>query len=225
MDKLTQKTNACRIIDLGILKHQEAYAIQQATVRKVIEGGSHTLIFCEHPPVLTLGRLATEENFLYSKNEILQKGVEVLRIDRGGEVTFHGPGQLVIYPIFHLERFGKDLKLYLHKLEQVTIDLLCNFGIVADRILGQRGIWVKGDKIASIGVGVRKWVAFHGMAINVNTDLKYFSLIKPCGLDVNMTSLARLKGTDVSMDKVKKEAIKAFREVFDLAVIEGGNHD
>lgn len=206
----------CQIKDLGLIDYQEAYRIQQETVQKVIDGESHRLILCEHHPVFTLGSLADEKNFLFSLSAIEQNGARILKTNRGGEVTFHGPGQLVVYPIFRLANFGKDLKVYLNQLEQVAIDLLQHFGIVANRISGQRGVWVGRDKIASIGIGVRKWVSFHGIGINVNTDLKYFSMIKPCGLDVAMTTMAKLKGNRIDMKGVKEKTVEYFGRQFNL---------
>ncbi len=212
----------CRVQDLGLIEYNQAYKIQKQCVEKVLQEGHQYLILCEHLPVLTLGRLATRENILWSQKEIEKKGIKVWDIDRGGEVTLHSPGQLVIYPIFDLNYFGKDLKSYLYKLEKVAIDLLNNFGIVASRIDGKRGIWVAERKIVSLGIGVRKWVAFHGMAINVHTDLKLFSSIKPCGLDVPMTSMKELTGQEVDFVAVKKMAIQCFVNVFGLKVISNG---
>ena len=206
-----------RIKDLGFIDYFTAYEIQQGTVKEVIDGAAHTLLFCEHAPVFTLGRLATEANFLLSQTEIFQKKIAVTRIDRGGEVTFHGPGQLVIYPIFRLSDFGRDLKHYLSKLEDVGIELLKCFAISAGKASGKTGVWVERQKIISLGVGVKKWVSYHGMAINVNTDLNYFSMIKPCGLDVQMTSLSQLKKQRIPLSVVKEEVIKSFERVFDLS--------
>ena len=206
----------CRIKDAGLMEYSQAFDLQKKTVLEVTRGEVDTLLICEHPGVLTMGRLATEENFLLSVEEIQSQGIKILRIDRGGEVTLHSPGQIVTYPIFNLRRFGTDLKLFLEKLEQVAIDLLKDFDIVARRISGHRGVWVKEDKIASIGIGVKKWVSFHGMAVNVNTDLKLFSMIKPCGLDVRMTSLSKLLGCPVDLEEVKKRLMESYRLNFNL---------
>ncbi len=202
--------------DLGLIDYQKGLNLQRKTVQEVIQGGNNTILLCEHPPVFTLGRLAAENNFFIPQQQITEQGIQIVRIDRGGEVTLHSPGQLVTYPIFNLNHFGRDLKVFLHKLEQVAIDLLQDFDIVAHRILGQRGVWVGKDKIASIGIGVKKWVSFHGMAVNVNTDLDLFSLIRPCGLDVKMTSISRIKNQLIDMDDVKKRMIKCFCDQFNL---------
>ena len=172
------------------------------------------LIFCEHPPVLTLGRMTNPESLLYQRREIEERGVTIRDVDRGGDVTLHAPGQLIVYPIFNLNKHGKDLKVYLEKLEEVAVDLLKNFGILAISISGQRGVFVGPDKIISIGVGVRKWVTYHGLGINVNTDLSLFNLIKPCGLNVRMTSMQKIKGHVVPMKDVKAKVIELFQKHF-----------
>ncbi len=200
--------------DLKHIDYFSAYKVQKETVLSVIAGENDVLILCEHDAVLTLGRIATEKNFLFTKEDIEKKGVTIARIDRGGEVTFHGPGQLVAYPIFNLNHQGRDLRVFLSKLEQVAIDFLKDFDIVAHRQEGQRGVWAGKDKIASIGVGVKKWVSFHGLAININTDLSYFSLIRPCGLDVLMTSVASIKGKPVDFEKAKERLVYHFEQVF-----------
>ncbi|MBF0490552.1 MAG: lipoyl(octanoyl) transferase LipB [Candidatus Omnitrophica bacterium] len=200
--------------DWGIIDYTLAYQRQKSLVQEIIAGGTGHLIFCEHPPVLTLGRTFTEGSLLYTKEEIEQRGVTVQTVDRGGDVTLHAPGQLVVYVILDLNLFKRDLKGYLEKLEQVAVDLLKEFGILAVSVPGKRGVFVKADKIISIGVGVRKWVSYHGVGINVNTDLSLFSLIKPCGLDVHMTSMAKLLGRPKDMDEVKKKWAEIFSKTF-----------
>jgi len=165
------------IKDLELIDYDEAYKLQKQYVQELIEGGPQTLLLCEHPPVLTLGRLADKRNMLISSEETDRRGVKICSVDRGGDITLHAPGQLVVYPILNLAHFGKDLKSYMNLLEQVAIDLLDGFGIVANRFPGQTGVWAGEYKIASIGIGVRRWVSFHGLAVNVNTDLKLFSMI------------------------------------------------
>jgi len=204
------------IQDLGLIDYQKAYEIQKQWVDQVINGHDAVLILCEHPSVLTLGRLASLKNFMIPKDAIEKKGIDILDIDRGGEVTLHSPGQLVVYPILDLRNYGKDLKRYLQGLEQVAIDLLKDFGILADRFLGRTGVWVGPDKIVSMGIGVKKWVSFHGLAINVNTDLSLFNLIKPCGLNVQMTSIGKINSEKVKMEVVKERLIERFCEHFQL---------
>ncbi len=200
--------------DWGLIDYMQAYERQRQIVADVIAGAPERLIFCEHPPVLTLGRMTNPESLLYTRDIIESKGVVIHSIDRGGDVTLHAPGQLVVYPIVNLNNRGKDLKHYMEKLEQVAVDLLTDFGILAISIPGQRGVFVGRDKIISIGVGVRKWVTYHGLGINVNTDLSLFNLIKPCGLNVRMTSMQKIKGQAVPMAEVKAIIIKRFQEKF-----------
>lgn len=197
-----------------MVTHEEAYQIQQHRLRDVLDGKPPSLLLCEHPLVITTGRSTKEGNILFSPEQLQKQGGRVVIIDRGGDVTLHAPGQLVIYPIMDLRKTGKDLKLYLNKLEQVTIDLLASFGIVAGRFLSRTGVWVKEKKIASIGIGVKKWVAYHGIGLNVTTDLQLFSLIRPCGMDVVMTSMSQELGQVISMSDVKKEFVSQFQKHF-----------
>ncbi len=204
MNEFTQNgIKTLEIRDLELISYAEAYKIQMKTVNEVIGGERNTLLLCEHPAVLTLGRMAAEQNILVSLEELSKRKVELIKIDRGGEVTLHNPGQLVVYPILNLNEYGRDLKAYLHQLEQVAIDLLGDFDILARRIEGQRGVWAGNRKIASIGIGVKKWVSYHGIAINVCNDLNLYSIIRPCGLDVQMASIEGLKASKINMTDVK----------------------
>lgn len=209
----------CKIKDLGLIPYNEAYDIQKAHVDAVLNGEPQTVLFCEHPSVFTLGRLAKEENFLIPQDEILSRGIQICHINRGGDVTLHSPGQLVIYPILDLTNLGKDLRSYMRTLEQVAIDLLGDFDIVANRFEGQTGVWVSNRKIASIGIGVRKWISFHGLAINVNTNLDLFSMIRPCNLDVEITSVSKIKGRFIIMDEVKRRVVNHLSQNFNLRFI------
>ena len=200
--------------DWGLVDYSDAFKRQKVLVQSVIAGAPDHLILCEHPPVLTLGRMTDPASLLYQREDIEQRGVAIETVDRGGDVTLHAPGQLVIYPIFDLNDQGRDLKVYMQKLEEVAVDLLKNFGILAISISGLRGVFVGEDKIISIGVGVRKWVTYHGLGINVNTDLSLFSLIKPCGLNVRMTSMQKLKGHAIPMKDVKTKIVERFQEHF-----------
>lgn len=202
------------IQDLGLIDYDAAYRLQKDCVAQVIAGGPQRLLLCEHPAVITLGRLAKAENIFFSKEDLAAKGVQLVSIDRGGDVTLHAPGQLVVYPVLNLSQGRRDLKLYMQKLEEVAIDLLKSFDIVANRIFGKTGVFVGPDKIVSLGIGVKKWVTFHGLGININTDLKLFELINPCGLNVRMTSLAKLKGRPVEMADVKARLVESFKREF-----------
>ena len=214
---------SCQFVDLGLMDYSKAYAIQQKKIQEVLSTHVHQLLLCEHPPVFTLGRVSREDNFIFPRFEIEKSGVPVIAVDRGGEITFHGPGQLVIYPIFELKSLGGDLKLFMHMLEDVAMDALKVFGITANRIPGQRGIFVHKDKIGSIGIGIKKWVSFHGMSLNVNTDLRYSQMIRPCGLDVAMTSMQHILGKTIDMALVKAEIIRSFEREFHLNIDQGGN--
>ena len=210
------------IEDWGLIDHAAAVKRQRAVVQEVIAGASQRLVFCEHPPVLTLGRMFKPESFLYTREDILSRGVSIVPVDRGGDVTLHAPGQLIVYVMADLNRYGRDLKVYLEHIEQVAVDLLKDFDILAMSMPGQRGVFAPArpgsstgrNKIISIGVGVSKWVTYHGLGINVNTDLSLFDLIKPCGLDVRMTSIVQLKGTPVAMSDVKEKFTRHFCRQF-----------
>ncbi len=200
--------------DWGLIAYPEALQKQKACAQDVMAGAPDHLILCEHPPVLTLGRMTDPQSLLFSRQDIEALGVQIMNVDRGGDVTLHAPGQLVVYPVFDLNKKKKNLKRYMEMLEELAVDLLGNFGILAISKSGQRGVFVGQDKIISIGIGVRKWVTYHGLGINVNTDLKLFDLIKPCGLNVRMTSMQRLKNQALKMDDVKAKAAALFESYF-----------
>jgi len=209
---------SCDVRDLGLIEFDTAYAFQQQCVSGLLKAHNPTIFLCEHPAVITLGRLADESNILVDYKELGRKGVSVKKIDRGGDITLHCPGQLVVYPIIDLSEYGKDLHSYLHQLEDVAINVLSDFCIRGQRSDKNTGVWVKQRKIVSIGIGVKKWITYHGMAINVNTDLNLFSLIRPCGLDVIMTSMADIKGISVNLDRVKERVIYHLSEQFSLRI-------
>lgn len=211
--------STCVVEDWGLINYQQAYARQKEEAERVIAGAPARLIFCEHPAVLTLGRMTKRENLLWPKELIESKDVSIVPIDRGGDVTLHAPGQLVIYSIMNLSVVERNLKRYLEQLQEVVIDLLKEFDILAEGLNGQRGVWAGKDKIASIGVGVRKWVSYHGIGLNVNTDLELFRMIRPCGLDVAMTSMKKLKGQPVDINLVKEKAVRLFCNQFNLKQI------
>lgn len=213
-----KENTSCQVKDLGTIDYGKAYALQRDYVNTLVQEGMQTLILCEHPPTLTLGRSSDEKHILISQEELDKRNVSVHHIDRGGDITLHAPGQLVVYPILDLANFGKDLRSYLRRLEQVAIDLLSGFDIVASRFSGQTGVWTGKKKIASIGIGVRKWISFHGLAVNVNTDLNLFSMIKPCGLDVEMTSMSQMIKRVIDIEEVKKKIVASFCSNFSLNI-------
>ena len=194
----------------GLVDYAAALAWQQMLVEQRIAAEiPDSLVLLEHPPVFTLGR-GGHERYLLDPGQ-----VPVHRVGRGGEVTFHGPGQLIGYPILDLKLHGKDVHRYLRRLEDVVITTLAAWGIPATRRDGLTGVWVGTDKIASIGIGVRRWVAFHGFALNVNTDLSYFSAIVPCGLPgVRMTSMQELLKEELPLDTVQSAMVRSLARTF-----------
>lgn len=188
----------------------------------------HFLLFVEHPPVYTLGKSGQAVNVLIGDDRMREKGVQFFHTNRGGDITYHGPGQLVGYPILDLEKFNTDIGWYLRNLEEVTIRVLADYGIRGDRSPGETGVWiepsVKGRerKICAIGVRCSRWVTMHGFALNVSTDLSWFGDIVPCGIpDKQVTSLERELGREVEMDEVKAAWKVRFGEVFGCEVVEG----
>ena len=182
------------VADLGTLAYASALALQRDLAARRISGEleQDLLLLVEHPPVITFGRRLTRGHLHATPDLLVARGVEVHETERGGDITFHGPGQLVGYPIVDLTRHRQDLHWYLRTLEQVQIRALAALDIVADRDPGRTGVWTRGRKIASIGVHARQWVTWHGFALNVSTDLSFFDLMVPCGLaGVDMTSVAR----------------------------------
>jgi len=194
----------------GVVDYTAVLAWQQTLVAQRIAAEiPDSLVLLEHPPVFTLGR-GGDEKYLLNPGQ-----VPVHRVGRGGEVTFHGPGQLVGYPIFDLNRHGKDVHRYLRMLEDVLIATLAACDIAATRRDGLTGVWAGTDKIASIGIGIRRWVTFHGFALNVNTDLSYFSAIVPCGLpEVRMTSIQELLQEEIPLDTVQATMVRSFARIF-----------
>ncbi len=193
-----------------------------------VEGTTHHLLFVEHPPVYTLGKSGHIENVLIGEERMREKGVQFFRANRGGDITYHGPGQLVGYPILDLEKFYTDIGRYLRNLEEVGIALLAEYGIRGDRSAGETGIWiepgVKGRerKICAIGVRCSRWVTMHGFALNVNTDLAYFRDIVPCGIqDKQVTSLEKELGRLVDLEEVKSLWLRKFEEVFGVELVSG----
>jgi lipoyl(octanoyl) transferase len=197
---------------LGRIDYQAGLGIQEARLDECLHHGQETVILLEHQPVYTIGRLLDKS----SLRSIDQLPYPVFETNRGGQATYHGPGQLVGYPILDLRVRGRDLHSYLRKLEDLLIDLLKEFEIVAGKVEGKTGVWVQDRKIASIGVGVRKWVTMHGFALNVASDLKGFQSITPCGLTgVRMTSISIESGKEVSLATVRETVPFYLHRYFD----------
>ena len=210
-------------VPLGRVAYEEALELQRHIARDRISGAlpQDVLLLVEHPPVVTLGRASKGKHLIASPEFLRSKGVELFEVERGGDVTFHGPGQLVGYPIVDLKRHRLDLHWYLRKIEEALINTLADYDIVGERNPSFTGVWTKGKKIASIGVHARDWVTWHGFALNVTTDLSYFDLMVPCGIDgVVMTSIARELGTDdISMQDVVERVSAKFAAAFDLTPV------
>ncbi len=212
----------CRVITLGTVDYRDAWDIQVDLASEVRENRiSNTLLLLEHPHVYTHGRLSKPCHFLLDPGELAGLGVGVYETDRGGLVTYHGPGQLVAYPVLRLREWGGPVK-YVRTLEQVIIDCLADFGITGYTVDGVTGVWAGGGKIASIGVKVSRGVSYHGLALNVNTDLSYFGHIIPCGFhDVEATSMARLLGQDVDIEMVQYSLAYHFGKHMGFRMMEG----
>ncbi|MCK4416649.1 MAG: lipoyl(octanoyl) transferase LipB [Candidatus Latescibacteria bacterium] len=231
------------VLNLGIIGYNEAYSQQQELIAKRWRNQiGDTILLLEHRPVITLGKGSHRENLLVSSKKLQAMGIEVVEIDRGGDVTLHSPGQLVCYLIFDLRQQGRDIHQYLRNLEEVIIQLLKDYEIQAEQMKGYTGVWVNTQrhddekrktakqplhpssfvsslsshkKIASIGIGVKHWISYHGVALNVNNDLSYFSLIHPCGMaGLQLTSMSRLLGEKVDITNLTSRLVGHFERVF-----------
>lgn len=197
------------IIDLGLISYTDAYALQQRVLAaRKANAIDDVLLLCEHPHVITLGRNANRTNLLASEHVLRQKNVELHATNRGGDITYHGPGQIVGYPILNLDRIKRDVGWYVRTLEEAMIRASGDFGVTAYRVPGKTGVWVGAspteEKLAAIGVHISRWVTSHGFAYNVSTDLRYFDLIIPCGIaDRKATSLEKLLQRSVLQSEVK----------------------
>jgi lipoyl(octanoyl) transferase len=210
----------CILEDRGLVDYQIAWDYQQLLVTERLDNSQleDILILLEHPSVYTLGKGATEDFLKFDRSD---SDWEVYRVERGGEVTYHCPNQLVGYPILNLHYYQQDLHWYLRQLEAVIINAIANYGLEAYRIDGLTGVWVEGTKVAAIGIKVRRWITMHGFAVNVCPDLTGFQRIIPCGIaDKPVGSLAQFI-PDISLDRFKLDIIKAFSTVFDVEMING----
>lgn len=224
--------------DLGLMEYGAAWKYQEELlavntgIKMVRTKGEseeqtiHHLLFCEHPPVYTLGKSGKESHILVSREELMQRNISYFPTNRGGDITFHGPGQIVGYPIIDLEKFYTDIGRYLRNLEEVIIRTIGHYGLKGERSPGETGVWLDPEnklmarKICAMGVRCSRWVTMHGFALNVNTDLNYFTMIVPCGIaDKQVTSLQRELGTDIRMEEVKAIIAREFAVVFECELI------
>lgn len=206
---------SCLLRELGRIDYAQALALQQELVAQRKQGtNGDQLLLLEHPHVITLGRNGHLENLLAGDEVLDRAGISFYPTDRGGDVTYHGPGQLVGYPILDLREWKRDVVGYVRAIEQVLIDTLADFGITAGRIPKLTGVWVDGRKIAAIGIHISRWVTSHGFALNVNTDLSYFQYIVPCGLTKPVTSMAHM-GAAADLPEVSRSLAAHFGRVFD----------
>ncbi len=223
--------NRCHTIDLGLIGYAEAWALQKRIVAaRKAAAVEDVLLVCEHSHVITQGRNGKREHLLASEHVLRQKGVEYYETSRGGDITYHGPGQLVGYPILNLGAIRRDVVWYVRMLEEAMIRATSEFGITAERVAGKTGIWVKSgdteEKLAAIGVHISRWVTSHGFAYNVSTDLRYFDLIVPCGIaDRKATSLEKLLGRSVEQEEVAPRIARHLGELFGLEMQEASKKE
>lgn len=203
---------------MGIIDYEVALKLQNRLAQaRVDEEIGDTILFLQHPPVITMGKSGKIQNVL-APQTIQEKNINVIFTDRGGDVTYHGPGQLVVYPILSLRNHGLSVPGYVWKLEETVIRLLARFGIEAARMEKLRGVWVGKEKIAALGVHLSRWISKHGLALNVNTNLDPFDLINPCGTGRRATSMARILGRELSLEEVESLMIQSFAEVFGMSI-------
>jgi lipoate-protein ligase B len=206
--------NGFRVWRPGRVNYRDAQISQVDLVERRLHWTHDLLILLEHPPVITLGRNTNRNNLLWDQGTLHAAGIECVPSHRGGDITLHGPGQLVGYPIVDLNHYRKDLHRYLRRLEEVLIRTLADFDLAGETLTGKTGVWVEGRKIASIGIAVRRWISYHGFALNIDNDLTVFEAIIPCGLpDVTMTSMSRELDRPVDKDRVAGSLISHFGTV------------
>jgi len=202
------------VIDLGLVDYLEAWDVQKDTLAKVINNDlDSALILCRHYPVVTLGRAASRKSLRLGEELIREKGIKLYNIERGGDATYHGPGQLTVYPVLNLGYFKKDIHWFLRELESLIISSLADLNLPVSRVEGFTGAWIGNKKIASIGIAIKHWVTYHGLSINIKKDdLANFGLIRPCGMDIKVTSLEEELGRQVNVEEVKSSLLNRFVE-------------
>ena len=204
------------VYQLGTMDYDKAYHLQKILLHlRMRTEINNTLLLLEHPPTITIGRFGKFNNILASQKQLNESGISLFFTDRGGDVTYHGPGQLVGYPIINLRQSGINIRQYITNLEEVIIRFLGSFSIATHRYKDHAGVCVEGKSIAAIGLCVKKWVSMHGFSININTDLNSFSLIKPCGFsDMKVTSVSQILGCHIPFDNIIEKIMVCFSEVF-----------
>jgi lipoate-protein ligase B len=212
------KSMECKgyIIDLGMVDYEKSWDLQHQLWSSRVEGAlPDLLLILEHPHVITLGRRGNRSHLIASSEILEAMKIPIFHVERGGDVTYHGPGQIVVYPILNLKEYGYRIVRYVDQLEEVVLHVLKDFGIEGRSDSLNRGVWVAGEKVASVGVAIRRWVSFHGVALNYGTDLTYFDLINPCGLEgKKMTSMAKILGKEISRKELAEKILFHFKEVF-----------
>jgi lipoate-protein ligase B len=205
------------IIDLGLVDYEKAWDLQhQLWSRRVNDELPDMLLLLEHPHVITLGRRGNRSHLIASPEVLEKMKIPLFHVERGGDVTYHGPGQMVVYPILDLREYGYRLIRYIGQLEEVILSALNDFGIGGRRDPLNRGVWVDGEKIASVGVAIKRWVSFHGFSLNYETNLKYFELINPCGLEgKKMTTMAKILETKISRERLFERISFHFKQIFE----------
>lgn len=212
------------VYQAGRVPYDEAFQIQQELARRMAKSGltgRGALILLEHPPVITIGRRGSVDHVVAPSSILEREQVEIREVNRGGDVTYHGPGQIVGYPIINLREYGNDVHEHMRRLERVLIATLAEYGVASRQEAGYTGVWVDDRKIASIGIAVTHWVAYHGFALNVDPKLEHFDLIVPCGLrGVSMTSLTREAGRAIDVQEVRERLVAHFRNEFGFSLVE-----
>ena len=218
MGGTSQEKPACRAFRLGMIDYEAGLKLQNRLAQERMEEKTgDVLLLLQHPPVITMGKSGKVQNVL-APQALQDKNIKVIFTDRGGDVTYHGPGQLVIYPILNLRLHGLSVPGYVWKLEETTIRLLAGYGIEAARVEKMRGVWVGKEKVAALGVHLSRWISKHGLALNVNTNLDPFDLINPCGTGRRATSMARILGRELPVEEVESSMIESFGEVFGVSI-------
>lgn len=204
------------ILDLGLIDYADALKLQHELVKKRRLGLiQDSVLAVEHPPVFTIGRGGSRKNLLVGEEYLNRQGIDVIDVDRGGDITAHSPGQLVIYPILDLDKRTRDLHKYLRDLEETAINFLQKYDIEGSRIPDSTGVWAGDKKIASIGIAAKDWVTYHGLSVNINNDTRFFSMINPCGIrDLEVTSVKEILGREIPMNAAKRVLLDEFNRIF-----------